>query len=178
MPQIRSANIEDSGNIARLHVDSWRTAYRGILSDSVLDNLSYAQRESMWRTCLDNIESKEFLYVAEDDDGKIVGFANGGPATDSNCGYDGELTGLYVLDSDRGLGIGSKLFGQAVETLCEDGHTSLLIWVLEKNPYRRFYQKMGGRVCSQKVTKMGEESYPVVAYGWRDLRSIVDGIAG
>lgn len=177
MTSIRAATANDAQSIARVHVDSWRTAYRGIVPESILDNLSYVQRESMWRAFLEKPKSNEFVYVAVEDDGQIVGFANGGPASDSEGGYSGELAGLYVLDSHRGRGIGSMLFSQAVTRLCDDGFASMMVWVLEQNPYRRFYEKMGGLVCSRKLRNIGEEAFPVAAYGWRDLRKVANDVS-
>jgi hypothetical protein len=38
---IREAVPADAGAVARVHVDSWRTTYRGIIADSILSDLSY-----------------------------------------------------------------------------------------------------------------------------------------
>ena len=53
--EIRTARIEDSPGIARVHVDSWRTTYRGIVPQDVLENLSYQQRQEIWQERLTNI---------------------------------------------------------------------------------------------------------------------------
>lgn len=39
--QIRKATINDAEGIAKVHVDSWRTTYKGIIPDEFLYNLSY-----------------------------------------------------------------------------------------------------------------------------------------
>jgi hypothetical protein len=46
---IRAAQIEDAKQIAEVHVASWRAAYRGILPDSMLDNLSVEKRTELWQ---------------------------------------------------------------------------------------------------------------------------------
>jgi hypothetical protein len=46
--QIREATIADVTAIDRVHVESWRTTYRGLLPDDYLGNLTYAQREPLW----------------------------------------------------------------------------------------------------------------------------------
>ena len=38
---VRDAQIEDAPAIARVHVDTWRSAYRGIVPDDHLDAMSY-----------------------------------------------------------------------------------------------------------------------------------------
>jgi GNAT superfamily N-acetyltransferase len=51
--KVRQARDGDVPSIAEIHVRSWRAAYRGILSDELLDGLSVSEREtsdpSQWR---------------------------------------------------------------------------------------------------------------------------------
>jgi hypothetical protein len=47
--QIREATMADVAAIASVHVESWRTTYKGLLPDDYLANLTYAQREPRWR---------------------------------------------------------------------------------------------------------------------------------
>lgn len=44
----REANIGDAPGIAKVHVDSWRSTYKGIIPQSFLDGLSYEQRTKLW----------------------------------------------------------------------------------------------------------------------------------
>ena len=39
--RIRAAKPADAGSLARVHVDSWRSTYTGILPDEFLAGLSY-----------------------------------------------------------------------------------------------------------------------------------------
>src|SRR5690606_37668646 len=120
----------DEEGIARVHVDSWRTTYKGIVSESVLQNLSYEQRAENWRR---GIELND-LYVAEDESGSIVGFATGGKERTGNYEADGELYAIYLLDEVQGMGIGKELIQTIAGSLQEQGLTSMLVWVLEQNP--------------------------------------------
>ena len=45
---IREASPRDAAAIARVHVDSWRTTYAGIVPADYLANLSYTRREQFW----------------------------------------------------------------------------------------------------------------------------------
>jgi len=56
---IRRATIEDLKGIAKVHVDTWRTAYKDIIPDSYLASLSYEKRETSWAINL-NKEDKLF----------------------------------------------------------------------------------------------------------------------
>src|SRR5690606_1872462 len=86
---VRKALPADASGIARVHVDSWRTTYRGIIPDSVLDNLSVEKRENHWKQ--DLRQGKNWTFVAENTEGEIVGFACSGPERTQAYGYDGEL---------------------------------------------------------------------------------------
>jgi hypothetical protein len=43
----------------------------------------------------------------------------------------------------------------------------MIVWVLRDNPYRRFYEAVGGEVVSERMISIGEAELPEVAYGWR-----------
>lgn len=91
---IREAIITDAFGIAKVHVDSWRTTYKNIVPDIYLNNLSYERREQLWN---DNI-SKDKVFVAENEHGKIVGFATGGKERNEKfTNFHGELTSIYIL---------------------------------------------------------------------------------
>lgn len=51
---IRASCIEDAPGIARVHVDSWRTTYKGIVPDKFLADISYERREQSARQHLSN----------------------------------------------------------------------------------------------------------------------------
>jgi hypothetical protein len=44
MMQIREASLPDAAGIARVHVDTWRSAYRGIVPNPVLDEANLGAR--------------------------------------------------------------------------------------------------------------------------------------
>ncbi len=46
---VSDAEAADAVAIADIHVRSWRTAYRGVMPDAVLDGLSVADRTQQWR---------------------------------------------------------------------------------------------------------------------------------
>ncbi len=47
--RIREATPDDIPGIARVHVDTWRTAYLGIVPAEHLAGLSYERSEARWR---------------------------------------------------------------------------------------------------------------------------------
>lgn len=171
-PTIRSAQIADAPAIARVHVDGWRTTYRGIVPDDVLANLATERRERSWAGRLSKQDSAEFVYVAEDAAGDIVGFASGGPEREQDPVYTGELYAIYLLADQQGKGIGRLLTRAVTERLATMGHGAMLVWVLAKNPARHFYAALGGQPLREKPITMGGVTLTEVAYGWTDTRSL------
>jgi GNAT superfamily N-acetyltransferase len=163
---VREAGADDAAAVARVHVDSWKTAYQGLLPDEVLSRLSYEERASKWAAILGSPKPREFTLVAVEGQ-DIVGFASGGPERKGLPDYQGELYALYVLH--RGRGIGTRLFGSALARLRQAGVSGMVVWVLEDNPHRRFYVKMGGQLCARGRHAIGGQDYATVAYGWKDL---------
>jgi GNAT superfamily N-acetyltransferase len=171
---IRTAKVNDAAAIAKVHVDSWRTTYKGIVPDDFLASLSYEQREQLWRQALTDPSSPSFVYVAEDESGKIAGFASGGPERTREPVYTGELYAIYLLAQHQGKGVGRQLAITLVNRLRQEGMTALLLWVLAENPSRKFYERLGGRPISDKTVMIGGVPLIEVAYGWRDTRMIIE----
>src|SRR3954471_4189823 len=63
---IREATLGDASAIARIHVETWRSAYRGIIPAAHLDSLSVEQRTRGWEQNLG--ENRARVLVAEVDD--------------------------------------------------------------------------------------------------------------
>ncbi len=174
--RIRAATVEDARGIAEAQVASWRTTYHGIMPDDYLANLSVEGRERSWVRQLGETEFAICAYVAEDNSGqapRIVGFAAGGPRREGSLEFEGELYAIYLLAATQGQGIGRRLAREVAARLIRDGMSSMLVWVLDANPSRRFYEALGGELLPerQKFTVDGTELIEV-SYGWRDLADL------
>jgi len=172
--KIREAREGDAVGIAKVHVDSWRTTYRDIIANTFLEALSYDDRERYWQSLLDRTERTSLLYVAEDDDEEIIGFACGGPEREGNPLYKGEIYAIYVLQEAQRRGIGRQLVTTIVQRLLEQSIESLLIWVLADNASRAFYEALGGQYVTEKPIEIGGVKLREVAYGWTDTRPLVN----
>jgi GNAT superfamily N-acetyltransferase len=169
---VRDARLEDAAAIARIHVDSWRTTYAGIVPDEYLASLSCERREEIWRDSLADGGRADFTFVAEDARGEVIGFATGGPERSGNLVYySGELYAIYLAPAFQRQGIGRRLFDAVVNRLLTQNYDSLLVWVLAENPARRFYEALGGKVVTEKQIEIGGASLVEVAYGWKVLQT-------
>src|SRR5699024_4633864 len=136
---IRKANSDDAGEIAKVQVDTWNTAYKDIVPDEYLKQMTYSSRENMWKSILSN----QTVFVAEKN-GEIIGFANGGKArSKAYPEYEGELYAIYIIERFQQTGIGKRLFASVVECLKQMNMMSMIVYVLEDNTSRLFYERLG-----------------------------------
>jgi GNAT superfamily N-acetyltransferase len=143
---VREATVDDAEAIARVHVASWRSAYRGLVPEAVLNGLSVERRTTGWKEWLDReghgpIVANSMTWVAEVED-VVCGFANAGPCRDEDAtDRTGEVHAIYITEDVWDAGVGAALMNAAVSWLRERfAHATL--WVLEGNARgRAFYEK-------------------------------------
>lgn len=179
MVTIRPAVPEDAEAIARVHVASWQTTYRGIIPDDVLAGLSVERRAEMWARAA-GLSGRDGRSLTVAHDGHIiVGFAAGGPVQHPDPVYTGELYAIYLLASHQRLGVGRRLVAAVAEALAAGHHRTMLLWVLSANARaRRFYESLGGRAVREQLTTIGGSDYPETGYGWDDLPALIRRLSG
>jgi GNAT superfamily N-acetyltransferase len=171
---VRAARVDDAPAIAEVHAASWRTTYKGIFSDTLLDSLSVDKREQSWRETLASPEPNSVTLVACNVDGSIVGFVSGGVERTGRLGYEGELYAIYLLQLAQRQGLGTLLVRHFVRELRARGFGSIAVWVLAANPFRKFYEALGGKVVAEQQIERGAQSFTESAYGWQDLDTFRD----
>jgi L-amino acid N-acyltransferase YncA len=171
---IRPAVPADLPGIARVHVDSWRTTYQGIVSDAFLDGLSYERSEARNRSLMERPDAPPHVFVATAPNGAVVGFAMGGPTRSDDAQFTGELYGIYLLKEQQGHGLGRGLVRAMARSLAGDGHRSLIVWVLAANPSRNFYEALGGQYHRAQNITLGGQELAEVAYGWPDITVLLN----
>jgi len=176
----RLATIEDVPEIVKLNVDTWRTAYKSIFPPEFLHKLSYKEKEIRWRERFNNPEREEFIYIAETEFKKIVGFSMGSlEQSDLTLkipgigNYIGELMAIYIIQKYQRRHIGIKLVKMIVERLLESDINSMIVWVLKDSPNCKFYKILGGKYVGEKMLEYGCANYITIAYGWDDIRQIL-----
>jgi GNAT superfamily N-acetyltransferase len=162
---IREAGVEDAAGIAITHVESWRTSYRGILPEAVLDRMEIEHRADKRREIL--ADRSVFQLVAYDlTHGDIVGFCDAGRAR-RRVRYDGEVYALYMMHHAKRHGLGTLMFERVQAWLNANDMHSMIVWVLENNHHaRRFYEAMGGRPAATLQSRVS--GFPVIerSYVW------------
>jgi ribosomal protein S18 acetylase RimI-like enzyme len=143
---IRRAQESDAPSLAKVHVDSWHAAYRGLVPDSVLQGFTYQSRTEHFRQSL--AADSEETYLVEEN-GNVMGFLVLGACRDSDLNVDctGEIWGIYISPDCWRKGLGKRLLEEAQSLLKSRGYEEAVLWVLERNQgARRFYEAMGFRL--------------------------------
>lgn len=169
---IRPATAVDAADVARVHIDAWRSTYQGIVPDAHLASLSYEKRQ---QGVLRWLKEMPIFCVAEHPSAGIVGFATGGPDLEgSEPSYSGQLYGMYIFQEHQRRGIGRQLVRHVAGELAAAGMCSMVIWVLVDNhPARRFYEALGGQPLGTKSIEIGGTKLEEMAYGWEDTRPLI-----
>ena len=153
--EVRRAVADDATPIAALHVRTWQVAYRGLMSDEVLDGLSVAKREQMWRRAVGSESAA--VYVAVEDEA-VVGFcAVAAPSRDDDP-EDGvaEIGAIYVDPDLWRTEIGAALMDVALADLKAEGWPCVTLWVLAENRRARgFYARFGFEPDGAEMTHEG-----------------------
>jgi ribosomal protein S18 acetylase RimI-like enzyme len=152
---VRFANAADADKIAQIHVETWRTAYRGQISDAVLDALSVERRAAFWRERL--MQANGSVLVVED--GSIVGFCDVIPSRDEDADKAvGEIAAIYVLSEHWRKGAGRALCDGAFSEARRRDCKAVTLWVLASNiEARRFYEAMGFSLDGATRTKTASD---------------------
>ena len=181
MIAIRRARLSDAPAIGAVHVAAWRSAYPGILPDAVLNRLSPARQAGHYEAMIRMGVGVHVASASGPDAGerdappRVVGFVSGSRAgSGAPAPAEGEIETLYVADDWRERGVGRRLMRAAAAHLAGLGCRSAFLWVLRENPSRWFYERLGGRMAADSVTRVGGIAVPQRAYVWSPIETLAD----
>lgn len=155
-------NEEELIEVAKIHVDSQRATYVGILEQSYLENLNYEDSILRWKEWMKKGDREVLVYV---DNNEVVGFS-----AVKFYQYEagsGILSNLHVRANMHHKGIGSALISASMGLLCNMGLQSMYIDVIiGNNRAEALYSFLGAEFC------FSEKNYK--RYIWKDVKSIAD----
>ncbi|MBT2530948.1 GNAT family N-acetyltransferase [Arthrobacter sp. ISL-48] len=136
---VRRAEPADAPSMARVHVDTWRESYRGLMSDDVLDDPALlSRRESFWAAALTDPRYNQNSVAVASSEGALIGIAMSGPSPEDADGPR-QLYLLYAYAAYHGSGVGTALLNAVI-----DRTASAALWVADPNPRAQaFYRKNG-----------------------------------
>ena len=139
MLKIRLAEKKDALDIATINVLGWKTAYRGLIPNSILDAMEITERRI--KRTEEAIATAEIYLVAENENG-VIGFLVGGKTRNKDVPYPYEIYIFYVHPNYWRGGIGTALINDFKEKI---KGAPFCVYMLDGNTKAlNFYQKMGG----------------------------------
>ena len=168
----RKATVEDAPAVAKVHVESWRKSFAGIVPQAFLDNLWIEKRERAFREGFGAADYK--MFVAETAQNEIVGFADFGKSRESGFRFEAELYAIYLLPEFQGRKIGENLFKLCQREMIADGANSMYLTALAVSPYKSFYEKMGGEFVGKGNHFLALDEFETITYGWKNLQKTLN----
>jgi GNAT superfamily N-acetyltransferase len=137
--EVRLAEPADAPSMARVHVDTWRETYRGLMSDAVLDDPALVDwRERFWNAALTDPRYEQNTVAVASHEGTLIGIAMAGPSLEG-ADERQQLYLLYAYATFHGSGVGTALLNAVI-----DPTTPAALWVADPNPRAQaFYRKNG-----------------------------------
>jgi GNAT superfamily N-acetyltransferase len=156
---VRPARLVDAGEIARIQLATWRTAYRRVLPRHALDQLDEDFLAARWRLAIEAPPSpahRVFVAVEQAETGSAypVGFAAAGPADADALAPDEDpaalgpdaaaITELLVEPRWGRRGHGSRLLAACVAGWRESALRTAVAWTYEDDPATRKFLGSAG----------------------------------
>jgi GNAT superfamily N-acetyltransferase len=176
--KIRQAQLDDAEAMARVIVDGWHTTYGGIMPDDFLESMKASEHAKGTRELLKRLGDDSRALVAERD-GEIVGTIIVTPPIYPVADFKAEIVSFYVLRSYQRHGVGAALLREIAQWLLATGRSNLFIWLLSGSPFGKLGERFAAeQIPGERTERIGETTLTLHAWGWRDLKALMDVLAG
>jgi len=136
---LRKALPVDVHDIARIHVNSWKTAFEGLMPQKYINGYTCSSRIDEWNRVIKT--NAETVVVAECDS-KVVGLMS--YSAHLHLLDTLELSKIYLCPTVYGKSIGSKFMNYLMNEAEAKGIKVINLYVLDNNESAiRFYMKHG-----------------------------------
>ena len=160
---IRRASWSDASQIAGVHDEAWRTAYRGIIPGRELEKLILRRGPGWWARAID----RGLGIMVLEFDNAIAGYSTYGRNRARSLPFAGEIYEFYLAPVFQGVGLGKRLFAATRAQLARHHLTSHIAWALADNTQAiGFYTRLGGREIARGSERFNERELVKIAFGW------------
>jgi GNAT superfamily N-acetyltransferase len=161
--QIREAKPGDAMDLARIHEETWRSTYQGIIPHLHLERMIARRGPRWWQQSIRRGSGIVIMTF----NGQPQGYASFGKARQAPNRSTGEIYELYLAPCFQGLGLGKKLFTATRRVLERRGMRHLIIWALADNEKAcAFYAQQGGKHVATAPEKYDAVELQKIAFSW------------
>ena len=146
---IRKAVINEAHDFALCKIRAWQSAYRGIIPDEYLNNMSVEKYAELYKKWMENPNAEYYFAMCNDEIAGILVL--------SKCDNDdkqnaGDITAIYLLEPYWNKGYGRIMMNYAINRLKSLLYEEITIWSLEKNARaHEFFEKFGFALDGKKM---------------------------
>jgi ribosomal protein S18 acetylase RimI-like enzyme len=171
----RDVTPADAAGLASVLVSANESAFRGRVPDVCLE-FSEAESTANWQRFFADggLPGGDFIIIAQDNMGRVAGYTWGGPYL-SDANYRGEVRQLAVHPDFQRQGLGRRLVQMVAARLSRRDCYSLRVDVLEVNPNRAFYERLGAVYVTQGPYEWEGVTLVSYTYGWVDTAALIAG---
>lgn len=157
---------KDCVDIAKLHAQSWKHHYRGIMADKYLDEEVDDERLKIWTERFETYNPNQMVILATSN-GQLCGFSC--HFLDYDPVHGNYLDNLHVLPDFQGLGIGRTLMQLSISHCMQFDHKPFFLYVFAQNLEAiKFYNILGGRSVTETIVEAPGQcsGYSTLLYRW------------
>ena len=169
---VREYKKEDLDGVAKVHVDAWISTYSGMIPREYLISRTYEKQQKKWNDRLfNNKNTDEFMFVLENEDKEVVGFATA-IINDEDSNFDSTLYTIYILKEYQGKGFGRMLIKAVTEKLVSLGAKSMILFAFANNCACEFYEHLGGKKGNSSIINISGVDLIEVEYYWNEINHL------
>lgn len=167
--QVRRAEVEDAPDIATVHVQSWQSAYAGLVPQGYLDGFDPADRLELWQHAVRTADWPRSGVLVGVVGGVLSGFSGFGATRDADGDPHrvGEVFAIYLHPGAWDKGLGQSLMTGTVASLAAAGYRQATLWVLEANARARQFYAKGGWVEDGAVAQDNSHGFAISEVRYR-----------
>lgn len=139
---VEKAKIGDEEILAQIHVKSWKSSFKDILSEQILKKYTdFNKTVELYRHLIENGIGHGYLLTAN---GIPHCLAWWNDTRDKDMPDYAEIISLQSVPENRRNGLGGNIMNAVLDDILSAGYSKVMLWVFEENiPARCFYEKHG-----------------------------------
>lgn len=159
--KIRRIKPGDEAIVSCIQIESWKSAFAGILSQEELNqHTDYENVKSMYENVLKKNLVQGWILMLDDEPHCIAFW---GKSREADLLDYAELICIHSLQNRWGKGYGSMMLEKILDEMRVAGYKKAMLWVFTENiRARRFYEKHG--FCVSDKTKQLGNALEVMYY--------------
>ena len=172
---VRPARPEDAAAVAAVQAITWRTAYRAVLPEELLDSWDEEGAADAWRAAITSPPTPAHGVLVAVERDEVVGFAAYGPAEvpaeegPHPAGPTTEVAALLVEPRWGRRGHGSRLLAAVADRARATGAARLQIWLPEQDRVSAAFFESAGWAPDRWVRTLDTGAAPLREVRWHTL---------